>query len=202
MLAKGKGYIPFEQLNSIFGLPEDAQIISAEIVDGGIEFKILSKEAIENKTVKSDSWSVRRFRPALSTEDDVIIKNEQGDVVFSTKTIGVEAIEVEKGMFKGKAIKGIVIHKPLGIDMNNTDSIAVGGTGIFPNSEYSESEGINWVKGEKIVDEQVDVSESFPMSDVTNVHIHFHETKEIMESGKKVKDIANEILQAIQRSYE
>jgi hypothetical protein len=178
MLAKGKGYIPFEQLNSIFGLPEDAQIISAEILDGGIEFKILSKEAIKNKTVKSDSWSIRRFRPTLSTEDDVIIKNEHGDVVFSTKTIGVEAIQLDSGTFNGKAIKSIVIHKPYGVD--------------------------------DVEEEQVDVSQSFPMSDVVNINLHIHETKEIMDSGKKVKDIAREIakaveksiLQDIQRSYE
>lgn len=178
MLAKGKGYIPFEQLNSIFGLPEDAQIISAEILDGGIEFKILSKEAIKNKTVKSDSWSIRRFRPTLSTEDDVIIKNEQGDVVFTTKTIGVEAIQLDSGTFKGKAIKDIVIHKPL------TENVAIGGTNVSPNTES----------------EQVDVSQSFPMSDVTNIHVHIHETKEIMDSGKKVKDIAREIMKAVEKS--
>lgn len=69
MLARGKGFMTMEMLRSLFGLPEDAEIVRMEFVSGGVEFHIVSKDAIERKTFVTDEYNmVRRFRPEMFKE--------------------------------------------------------------------------------------------------------------------------------------
>lgn len=70
MLARGRGFMTMEMLKSLFGLPEDAEIVRIEFVMGGVEFHVVSKEPIERKTyvVADEMMMTRRFRPEMFKE--------------------------------------------------------------------------------------------------------------------------------------
>lgn len=70
MLAKGKGYISMEDFRKIFDLPEDAEIVNVDILDGNVVFKMLSAEEVEGKFSKVRSYSLmRKFK--LNKDDDL-----------------------------------------------------------------------------------------------------------------------------------
>lgn len=70
MLPKGKGFISYSDLKELFGLPQvNTEIVNVEMVDGGIEFHIISKEPIKGKTYVANGFNeLRRFRTKFDEE--------------------------------------------------------------------------------------------------------------------------------------
>lgn len=84
MLARGKGFISMYELKMLFGLPEDSEIVRANVSDEGVEFIVVSAKPIEKRThITEYPHSVRRFR----------IKNNEYDTAINLSNVGERTAE-------------------------------------------------------------------------------------------------------------
>lgn len=62
MLARGKGFISFDMLKELLGLPEDTVIMRAERESDGFAFYVVSKDEVKGKMYKiPENENVRGF---------------------------------------------------------------------------------------------------------------------------------------------